>query len=86
MGPSAVRITAETFVTPPEFDGLKLGAAFGRPDRRRPARAVAAVRQRPSERAPGALLPAGSPPRAAAVSSRRMSRPASFICSIPRRA
>ena len=24
MGPSAVRITAETFVTPPEFDGLKL--------------------------------------------------------------
>jgi urease accessory protein len=24
VGPSAVRITAETFVTPPEFDGLKL--------------------------------------------------------------
>ena len=24
MGPSAVRITAEAFVTPPEFDGLKL--------------------------------------------------------------
>jgi urease accessory protein len=24
LGPSAVRITAETFVTPPEFDGLKL--------------------------------------------------------------
>lgn len=26
MGPSAVRITAETFLTPPEFDGLELAA------------------------------------------------------------
>ena len=81
VGPSAVRITAETFVTPPEFDGLKL-ARLRRPDRRR-AFGAGSPSTATDENGLGRVTS-----RFLSACCRRfiskMSLPACFICSIRR--